>query len=102
MKVLLVCSGGMSSSIVVKAVKKEADKEQFLLEIKAVGTGEFEDELSEGNYDLVIVAPQVKHRMKTFKEQAEPFNVPVEVIVPMGYTPIGASKVLNQIKTHVK
>lgn len=102
MKVLLVCSGGMSSSIVVKAVKKEADKQSFPLEIKSVGTGEFQNELEEGNYNLVIVAPQVKHRMKSFEEQAKPFNVPVEVIVPMGYTPIGATKVLDQIRKHVK
>ena len=102
MKVLLVCSGGMSSSIVVKAVKKEADKQGFPLEIKAVGTGEFEDELRDGNYNLVIVAPQVKHRLKNFEEQAKPFDVLVEMIVPMGYTPIGASKVLDQIRKHVK
>ena len=102
MKVLLVCSGGMSSTIVVKAVKQEADKQCFPLEIKAVGTGEFEDELRKGNYNLVIVAPQVKHRMKNFEEQAKPFNVLVEMIVPMGYTPIGATKVLEQIRKHGK
>ena len=102
MKVLLVCSGGMSSSIVVKAVKQEADKQHFALEMKSVGTGEFEDELREGNYDLAIVAPQVRHRMKTFEEQAKPFNVAVEVIVPMGYTPLGATRVLDQIKKHLK
>lgn len=102
MKVLMVCSGGMSSSIVVKAIKQEADKKNFPLEIKAVGTGEFEDELKTGGYDLAIVAPQVKHRLKVFEEQATPLNVPVEMIVPMGYTPIGAPKVLEQIKKHCK
>jgi cellobiose PTS system EIIB component len=102
MKVLMVCSGGMSSSIVVKAIKQEADKKGFPLEIKAVGTGEFDDELREGGYDLAIVAPQVKHRLAVFQESAMAVNVPVELIVPMGYTPIGASKVLDQIKKHVK
>lgn len=29
MKVLMVCSGGMSSAIVVKAIKQEADKKRF-------------------------------------------------------------------------
>jgi cellobiose PTS system EIIB component len=102
MKVLMVCSGGMSSSIVVKAIKQEADKKGFPLEIKAVGTGEFDDELRAGGYDLAIVAPQVKHRLAVFQESANAVNVPVELIVPMGYTPIGASKVLDQIKKHVK
>lgn len=102
MKVLMVCSGGMSSSIVVKAIKQEADKQGFPLEIKAVGTGEFEDELKAGGYNLAIVAPQVKHRMATFSEQAQCANVPIELIVPMGYTPIGAPKVLDQIKRYAK
>lgn len=102
MKVLMVCSGGMSSAIVVKAIKQEADKQGFPLEIKAVGTGEFEDELKSGGYDLAIVAPQVKHRMSVFEEAAKEVNVPVELIVPMGYTPIGAPKVLQQIKKYSK
>jgi PTS system cellobiose-specific IIB component len=102
MKVLMVCSGGMSSAIVVKAIKQEADKQNFPLEIKAVGTGEFEEELKTGGYDLAIVAPQVKHRMDVFKEQAANANVPIELIVPTGYTPIGAPKVLEQIKKYSK
>lgn len=100
MKVLMVCSGGMSSAIVVKAILKEADSSGFGLEMKAVGTGEFEDELKNENYDLALVAPQVKHRLSVFQETAKAFNVPVELIVPMGYTPIGAPKVLQQIKKH--
>ena len=102
MKVLMVCSGGMSSSIVVKAIKQEADKYSFQLEIKAVGTGEFEEEVKNGHYDMALVAPQVKHRLAAFEEQAKCVNLPVELIVPMGYTPIGASKVLEQIKKHAK
>lgn len=102
MKVLMVCSGGMSSSIVVKAVKGEADRQKFDLEIKAVGTSEFEEELSSGGYDLAIVAPQVKHRFETFKAQAVEYNVPIELIVPMGYTPLGASRTLEQIKKYKK
>lgn len=102
MKVLMVCSGGMSSAIVVKAIKKEAEKQNVDLEIKAVGTGEFEDSLSTGGYEMVLVAPQVKHRLKNFKEVAENFDVPVEMVVPMGYTPIGAPKVLKQIQNTLK
>lgn len=102
MKVLMVCSGGMSSSIVVDAIKKEALKENFEIEMKAVGTSDFYDELKNGGYDLALVAPQVRHRLDTFKEQADEFNVPVEVIIPMGYTPLGGKKVLAQIKAYVK
>ena len=103
MKVLMVCSGGMSSTIVVKAIEGEAKKQNFPLEIMAIGTPEYEEKLEAGSYDLVIVAPQVKHRLDFFKEVGERRNVPVELIPPMGYTPIGAPKVLNDIiKKHAK
>ncbi|MFW0760983.1 PTS sugar transporter subunit IIB [Staphylococcus cohnii] len=99
MKVIMVCSGGMSSSMIVDAVKKEAAKENFDLEIVAVGTEAFENEIAD--YDLGLVAPQVRHRLDKFKKIGEAVNKPVDVIVPMGYTPIGAPKILKQIKTYV-
>ncbi|QAT40963.1 PTS sugar transporter subunit IIB [Clostridium sp. JN-9] len=101
MKVLMVCSGGMSSTIVVKAIRVEAEKQGFPIDIKAVGTSEFEDEVKLG-YDLVLVAPQIRHRLNVFKKQAEGLNVPIEVIIPMGYTPVGAPKALEQIKKYQK
>ena len=101
MKVLMVCSGGMSSTIVVKAIRVEAEKQGFPIDIKAVGTSEFEDEVKLG-YDLVLVAPQIRHRLNVFKKQAEGLNVPIEVIIPMGYTPVGALKALEQIKKYQK
>ncbi|MEX5680618.1 MULTISPECIES: PTS sugar transporter subunit IIB [Staphylococcus] len=99
MKVIMVCSGGMSSSMIVDAVKKEASKENFDLEIVAVGTEAFENEIAD--YDLGLVAPQVRHRLDKFKKIGEAVNKPVDVIDPMGYTPIGAPKILKQIKTYV-
>ncbi|KKD22722.1 MULTISPECIES: PTS sugar transporter subunit IIB [Staphylococcus] len=99
MKVIMVCSGGMSSSMIVDAVKKEAAKENFDLEIVAVGTEAFENEIAD--YDLGLVAPQVRHRLDKFKKVGEAVNKPVDVIDPMGYTPIGAPKILKQIKTYV-
>lgn len=99
MKVIMVCSGGMSSSMIVDAVKKEAAKENFDLEIVAVGTEAFENEIAD--YGLGLVAPQVRHRLDKFKKVGEAVNKPVDVIDPMGYTPIGAPKILKQIKTYV-
>ena len=59
MKVLFVCSGGMSSAIVVNALKKEAEKKGVNMEVHANGTSEIEEEVKNG-WDVVMVAPQVK------------------------------------------
>ena len=58
MKVLFVCSGGMSSSIVVNALKKEAEKKGISMDVHAIGTSEVEEEVKNG-WDVVMVAPQV-------------------------------------------
>ncbi|RAL26449.1 PTS sugar transporter subunit IIB [Thermoflavimicrobium daqui] len=100
MKVLMVCSGGMSSAIVVKSVQQEAAKQGFSLEIKAVGTNEFEHELP--HYDLGLVAPQVKHRLSFFQEIGKKLGKPIELIPPMGYTPLGGPKLIKLIRDHMK
>ena len=43
----------------------------------------------------------MRHRLDKFKKVGEAVNKPVDVIDPMGYTPIGAPKILKQIKTYV-
>lgn len=101
MKVLMVCSGGMSSAIVVKSLKQEAEKQNVNLDIKAVGTGEFEEEVK-NDYDYALVAPQVKHRFKDYKASADAAGVPCELIPPRGYTPLGAPSLIKQIQAGVK
>ncbi len=100
MKVLFVCSGGMSSAIVVNALKKEADKNGVELEANAVGTQEFDAEVRDG-WDVALVAPQVRHRFDGFKESADAAGVPCQVIPPQAYSPLGGPtllKLVNEIK----
>ncbi|ABR50269.1 phosphotransferase system, lactose/cellobiose-specific IIB subunit [Alkaliphilus metalliredigens QYMF] len=102
LNVLLVCSGGMSSSIVVKSIQKELEKQGVESNVKAVGTGEFEDEVNGEDWDIALVAPQVRHRMATFEVAAKEANVPIALIQPQGYTPMGGPRVVKQIKEIVK
>ncbi|KGX84626.1 PTS sugar transporter subunit IIB [Pontibacillus litoralis] len=94
MKVLFVCSGGMSSAIVVEALKKEAAKKGRELEVKAIGTNEVEQEISNG-WSVCMVAPQIRHRFDQVKEQAVKVGVPCGQIPPQAYTPMGGPKLLQ-------
>lgn len=96
-KVLFVCSLGMSSAIAVNALKKEAEKNGIDLEIKAVSTQEFEEEVK-GGYDVAMVAPQIRHRFDYLKEYAEAANVPCALIQPQGYSPLGGARLLKQVR----
>lgn len=97
MNVLIVCSGGMSSSIVVKALEKEAEKRGKKLQIDSVSTGEYENKLEEG-WDIVLVAPQVRHRLSVFEEGAKKFDIPVKVISGEEYGPLGGDKLMNKLE----
>jgi len=87
----------MSSAIVVKAVEKEAEKQGLALQLTAVGTGEFQSMLEGGGYQIALVAPQVRHRYQGFEEVAKELNVPIALIPPQGYTPLGGNQVIKLI-----
>lgn len=59
-KILLLCSAGMSTSIVVKKMLESAEKRGIPVEIKAVGLEMFQENLDK--YDTFLLGPQVKFR----------------------------------------
>ncbi|HYK72074.1 MAG TPA: PTS sugar transporter subunit IIB [Pseudoneobacillus sp.] len=97
MKILFVCSGGMSSAIVVKALKNEAKNQGLEVEVSAIGTSEVEDEIHKG-WDVVMVAPQVKHRFDKIKAFADEASVPCDAIPPQAYTPLGGPALLKKVR----
>lgn len=97
MKVLFVCSLGMSSAVAVKALEKEAAIKGVEIEVKAVSTQQFEEEVKNG-YDVAMVAPQIRHRFDTLNASAKEVGIPCAMITPQGYSPLGGPKLLAQIK----
>jgi len=101
MKVLFVCSGGMSSAIVVNALKKEAEKSGVNMEVHAIGTNEVEEEVKNG-WDVVMVAPQVRHRFDSVKKFAEEESIPCGIIPPQAYTPLGGPTLLKTVNDLIR
>ncbi|MDM5154955.1 PTS sugar transporter subunit IIB [Bacillus sp. DX1.1] len=97
MRVLFVCSGGMSSSIVVNALKKEAEKKGMNMDVLAIGTSEVEEEVKKG-WDVVMVAPQIRHRFESVKKAADQESIPCGTIPPQAYTPLGGPTLLKAVK----
>ncbi|MDF0478934.1 PTS sugar transporter subunit IIB [Vagococcus sp. PNs007] len=96
MRILFVCSQGMSSTIAVNALKKEAEKNNVDMEVLAVSTQEFQEEVK-NNWDMAMVAPQIKHRFKLLKGNADDAGVPCELIEPMAYSPMGGPKLFKKV-----
>lgn len=97
MRVVLVCSGGMSSAIAAKSLTEAAAAEGIKLEVHESSTQQFADMVKD-NYQLALVAPQIRHRYDLLKEQAEKVGIPILQISPRGYSPIGGKFLLQQIK----
>jgi PTS system cellobiose-specific IIB component len=82
-KIMLCCSAGMSTSLLVKKMVEEANKRDLAVDIKAFGVAEFEQQV--GNYQVVLLGPQVKYMQKDLQNKANPYGIKVEPINMMDY-----------------
>lgn len=82
-KIMLCCSAGMSTSLLVKKMLDEAAKRGLEVEIKAFGVAEFEQQVSQ--YQVVLLGPQVKYMQKDLQSKADAYGIRVEPINMMDY-----------------
>ena len=82
-KIMLCCSAGMSTSLLVKKMLEEADKRDLEVDIKAFGVAEFDEQVA--NYQVVLLGPQVKYMQKDLQKKAKDYGIKVEPINMMDY-----------------
>lgn len=92
-KIMLCCSAGMSTSLLVKKMEAEAKARGIEAEIKAYGASEFSNQV--GNYQVVLLGPQVKYMQPDLQKQADKFGIKVEPINMMDYGMQKGDKVLD-------
>ncbi|GKQ43444.1 PTS sugar transporter subunit IIB [Companilactobacillus sp. RD055328] len=101
MNVLLSCSGGMSSSLIAEAIKDEAEKNGITAVVDATGTEEVGDDLNNGSYDVVLLAPQAVYRKDAIEAEAKDHGVPFIMIPRDLYNPLGGPKLLELIQAEL-
>src|SRR5690606_20677398 len=92
-KIVLVCAAGMSTSLVVQRMKKEAADRQLDVEVIAIPMEEFEEQIQDAS--VVLVGPQVRFRLAEFEKKAKDYGVPVAVIDPRDYGMVNGAKILD-------
>jgi len=98
MKIVLVCSAGMSTSMLVKRMQEAASEEQFEVEIVAVA----EAEVSKiQGIDILMLGPQVRYLKSKFNA-LEATGIPVTVIDTVKYGTMNGKAVLNDAKALLK
>ncbi len=84
MKILLICTHGASTSMLVKKMQDEARKQKIDVTIAASGMYDAKSELDK--WDVILLGPQVKHLIKQVKMLCKDTpNKPIDVISPILY-----------------
>lgn len=96
MRIILCCSQGMSSSIFVRAMRKEIIEQNLDFTVASIGIFELKKYIEKA--DLILLAPQVKYAFKEISEMSKNYNVPTILISESDYGIMNVKKILSNIK----
>jgi len=93
-KILLFCSAGMSTSMLVTKMKKAAKAKNIEdVEIDALPQAQMINHA--GDADVVLLGPQIKFMLPKAKGIFDPKGIPVSVIDSADYGMLNGEKVLE-------
>jgi cellobiose PTS system EIIB component len=94
-RVLIVCSWGMSTSLLVGSMLAAAVASKCELTVEALSAGEYAAKVDE--CDVVLIAPQIRHLRKSIENLAMSAGKPVALIEPFHYATMNGQAVLEQV-----
>lgn len=80
MRIVMYCQFGVSTNILVSAIKEAGEKEDI---VDAYPIGEFASTVEK--YDIILMGPQVRGHAKRIKPLAEQLGIPFIIIDMMAY-----------------
>ncbi len=92
MNILLICSAGMSTSLLVTKMNKVAEEKGVKANIWAVSTDAVDRNLEKA--DVVLIGPQIRFQLDDIKAKAAKYKIPVDVIDSVDYGMCNGAKVL--------
>lgn len=95
MKIMLCCNAGMSTSLLVQKMQKEAASRGEDITIEARPMNEAMDHIDEA--DIILLGPQIGYAKGDF-EKAVAGRCPVTVIPMADYGRMNAAKILDDVK----
>lgn len=94
MRILLACSSGMSTSLLVNKMIESAKEQNIEAKIWAVGQSEVDNEIK--NADVLLFGPQMRFLKSKYEPIGKELNIPVDVIPPVSYGRCDGKAVLKQ------
>lgn len=96
-RVLIVCSWGMSTSLLVESMLTAATASKYALTVEALSAGEYAAQVD--NCDVILIAPQIRHLRKSIEKLAATAGKPVALIEPFHYATMNGQAVLEQVQS---
>lgn len=97
---MLVCSAGMSTSLLVNKMNKIVKEKDLNVNVLAVAEADVKNNMDK--VDIMLLGPQVRYLLPKMKEIMEPKGVPVEVVNMVDYGTMNGEKVLEHALSMVK
>lgn len=96
-RIMLVCSAGMSTSLLVTKMEKAAEERGMEADIFAVSASEADEKLNdaENPVNVLLLGPQVRFMKAQFEGKLAGKNIPLEVIDMKDYGMMNGENVLN-------
>ena len=94
--IMLVCSAGMSTSLLVTKMQKAAFNQGLDAHIFAASATEAETNLENNPVDVLLLGPQVRYMKSDFEKRLSPKGIPTDVISMSDYGLMNGEKVLEQ------
>ncbi|KAJ9430603.1 MULTISPECIES: PTS sugar transporter subunit IIB [Pantoea] len=97
-RIILACAAGMSTSMLVTRIEKEAVARGLEYQIYAIPEQNLREELQNYGQDVVVVllGPQVRFKLEENKKLTDSYQLPIAVIDTVAYGTLNGAKVLDQ------
>ncbi|HFC9110483.1 PTS sugar transporter subunit IIB [Enterococcus faecium] len=100
--IMLVCSAGMSTSLLVTKMQKAAEEKGMEADIFAVSASDADNNLESKNVDVLLLGPQVRFMKAQFEQKLALKGIPLDVINMQDYGMMNGEKVLAQAENLMK
>lgn len=94
MNILLVCVGGISTSILEKNIRDAFGPEKANWVVEAHPVDQLESLID--RFDVILLGPQIRHKFRAVKKVADANSKPCEVIDSRDYALAKGDKVLKR------
>lgn len=91
-KILLVCSGGMSTTILMTKMQKYAEEKGFSLKVDACAASACQEKAAE--YDVILLGPQIAYQKTSI---AGKVSIPVASMQPQDYAMARCESIFKQV-----